>query len=84
MRYPLYRKDNPEDTGLGYLSVFTHEMAHTTVGIVRPDRIPGMIEQIMVYERDGDLQQTIRAENGLLLAALAAENEAARDRLITD
>lgn len=80
----LYKKDNPDDSGLGYLAVFLHELAHTTEKYPEPDRIPGMIEQIMVFEREEELKRAVKAENGLLLAALAAPDTVVRNGFIRD
>lgn len=80
----LFKKDNPDDSGLGYLAVFLHELAHTTEKYPEPDRIPGMIEQTMVFEREAELKRVIKVENGLLLAALAAPDTAGRNGFIRD
>ena len=79
----VYHQDNPNESALGYLSVFAHELAHTTVDFPEPDRIPRMLEQMMVFERNTNLINEITSENNLLLAALAADSDTLRNEKIT-
>jgi hypothetical protein len=80
----LFHKDNPDDSSLGYLSVAWHEMAHLTEHFEAANDLPDIMEQMMLFDSDTLLQQAIRTENELLLAAIAASNSEERGAFIQE
>lgn len=80
----LYAADNPEDSALGYIAVALHEMAHMTEDYPYPPDLPDMMDQMQAYETDTLLQQSITAENVLLLAVLGTKDKLARSTLLKE
>lgn len=78
----LFRKDNPEDSALGYLAVGWHEMAHMTEHFPEPAGIPMMMDQMMAFQNDIPLKEAIHTENELLLSAISAPDPERRRAFI--